>query len=53
MTEHTSEHATEHPATHAAEAAERTAAIAMWVVVGVALVYGISETAVRVAQLFA
>ena len=57
MTERTSEHPTEHPSTHptthAAEAAERTAAIALWVVVGVALVYGISETAVRVAQLFA
>ena len=50
--------ATGHPArttTHspAAEAAERTAAIALWVVVSVALVYGVSETAVRVAQLFA
>ncbi len=33
-----------------AEAAERTAAIALWVVVGVGLVYGISETAVRVAS---
>lgn len=32
---------------------ERTAAIALWVVVGAALVYGISETAVRVAALFA
>lgn len=47
--------ATTHTGTHspAAEAAERTAAIALWVVVGAALVYGVSETAVRVAQLFA
>ena len=35
-----------------ADNAERTAAIALWVIVGAALVYGISETAVRVAQLF-
>ena len=41
------------PRTHgAAQAAERTAAIGLWVVVGLALVYGVSETAVRVAQLF-
>ncbi|MFC3688947.1 MFS transporter small subunit [Aquipuribacter hungaricus] len=41
------------PRTHgAAEAAERTAAIALWVVVGLALAYGVSETAVRVAALF-
>ncbi len=36
-----------------AEKAERTAAIVLWVVVGAALVYGISETAVRVTALFA
>lgn len=36
-----------------AEKAERTAAIALWAIVGVALAYGISETAVRVAALFA
>ncbi|WP_380164617.1 hypothetical protein [Jannaschia sp. R86511] len=36
----------------ASEAAERTAAIALWVLVGVALVYGVGETAVRVAALF-
>lgn len=40
------------PGRSAAEGAERTAAIALWVVVGAALVYGISETAVRVAALF-
>lgn len=53
MSKHTTGHPT--PQTHsaAAEAAERTAAIALWVVVGAALVYGVSETAVRVAQLFA
>jgi hypothetical protein len=51
-----SQHSTGHPAPStrsAAEAAERTAAIALWVVVGAALVYGVSETAVRVAALFA
>ena len=36
----------------ASEAAEKTAAVALWVVVGVALLYGIGETSVRVAQLF-
>ncbi len=36
----------------ASEAAERTAAIALWVLVGGALLYGIGETGVRVAQLF-
>ena len=36
-----------------ADNAERTAAIALWGIVGAALVYGVSETAVRVAQLFA
>lgn len=36
----------------ASEAAERTAAVALWVVVGVALLYGIGETSVRVAQRF-
>ncbi len=35
------------------EAAERTAALALWAVVGAALVYGVAETGVRVAQLFA
>ena len=52
MSDRLSGHPTPHSGT-AAEAAERTAAIALWVVVGVALVYGVSETAVRVAQLFA
>ena len=42
----------DHIGRSAGENAERTAAIALWVVVGAALVYGISETAVRVAQLF-
>lgn len=32
--------------------AGRTAAIALWVLVGAALVYGVGETAVRVAALF-
>jgi hypothetical protein len=49
MTEHTG--TTSHHSA-ASEAAERTAAIALWVVVGIALVYGVGETTVRVAQLF-
>ncbi|MGJ7439657.1 MFS transporter small subunit [Aquipuribacter sp. MA13-6] len=34
------------------EAAERTAAIALWVLVGAALLYGVGETSIRVAALF-
>ncbi len=41
-----------HDTTGEAGTAERTAAITLWVIVGAALVYGISETAVRVAALF-
>ena len=56
-TPHTRDQGTPHQGTPhqntAAEAAERTAAVALWVVVAAALVYGVSETAVRVAQLFA
>ena len=46
----------EHPTTqHEGDAstAERTAAIALWVVVGVGLLYGVGETVARVTQLFA
>ena len=50
-TQHTpSTSAREHSS--ASEAAERTAAIALWVLVGAALLYGIGETSVRVAALF-
>ena len=42
----------DHAAGNAAAKAEQTAAVALWVIVSIALVYGISETAVRVAQLF-
>lgn len=49
----TSEHSmSEHHAGTAAEKAEQTAAVTLWVVVGIALLYGVGETAVRVAQLF-
>jgi hypothetical protein len=42
----------DHHAGAAAEKAEQTAAVALWVIVSIALLYGVSETAVRVAQLF-
>ncbi|WP_298750186.1 hypothetical protein [uncultured Serinicoccus sp.] len=35
-----------------ADAAERTAAVVLWVIVGAGLLYGVGETIARVTQLF-
>lgn len=52
MSNHSTPATTARQHSSASEGAERTAAIALWVLVGAALLYGVGETSVRVAQLF-